>query len=95
MNEPKWKTILNWGAVCTFFLLPLSLFVLQFTIFPDLAQQKADLDYLKAFMTNITLLVFGLAGLRTWETIKANGRPNKLPPLKQVHNDPQSLEEKI
>lgn len=100
MKEPLWKTVLNWGAVLTFFLLPLTVFISQFTIFTDMAAQKDDLDYLKTFMTNITLLVFGLAGLRTWETIKANGKTHANSSSEVEHEqreprEPQQIERKL
>lgn len=76
-HDPYWKIALNWGAVITFFTLPLFVFIGQLTIWPNLEAEKEHLDYLRGFMTNITYLVFGLAGLRTWEQIKANG--NKQP----------------
>jgi hypothetical protein len=87
MKDPIWKTVLNWGAVVAFFSLPVIIFVTQVWIYPSLEDEKMHLDYLRNFMNNITILVFGLAGLRTWESIKANGSQPKQPP-------PQSLESK-
>jgi hypothetical protein len=75
-HEPAWKTALNWGAVLVFFSLPIVLFVTQLWIYPNLEEEKIHLDYLRNFMNNVTILVFGLAGLRTWESIKANGKKN-------------------
>ncbi|HET6887582.1 MAG TPA: hypothetical protein VFH87_06630 [Candidatus Udaeobacter sp.] len=94
MKDPMWKTALNWGAVVTFLTLPL--FILGFQIYnwthPGfvIAIHPERIDKLREFlleyMRNITVLVFGLAGLRTWEQVKQNGNSRKeQPPLKQVH----------
>lgn len=95
MKEPHWKTALNWGAVLVFFSLPIVLFITQLWIYPNLEEEKIHLDYLRNFMNNITILVFGLAGLRTWEQIK-NGKPTKEPepPLKNMH-EPTAIESKM
>lgn len=83
---------MNWGAVVTFLTLPLVLFAFQmyhwthpgWLSVPKLEQEH--IGYLREFMRNITFLVFGLAGLRTWEQVKANGNPKpERPPLKNVH----------
>ncbi|HET6888013.1 MAG TPA: hypothetical protein VFH87_08825, partial [Candidatus Udaeobacter sp.] len=42
-------------------------------------------EFLAEYMRNITVLVFGLAGLRTWEQVKQNGTNRNERPLKQVH----------
>lgn len=80
-QDPLWKTVLNWGAVITFLFLPLLIFSLQlwnwthpgFFVLADPVRVERNLEYLREFMRNITILVFGLAGLRTWENIK-NGK---------------------
>lgn len=100
MKEPVWKTVLNWGTVLIFLAFPIVLFITQLWVYPTLDQEKVHLDYLREFMRNITILIFGLAGLRTWETIRENGRK---PPqqLKNVHAEqkvqqqPKSLEAKL
>ena len=88
MKDPLWKLILNWGAVITFLVLPVLLLSLQMSGW--LTVDKEELDYLREYFRNITILVFGLAGLRTWEAIKANGRPGP-EPLKDVHT-PRTIE---
>jgi len=83
-KEPLWKVILNWGAVSTFLVLPLSIMLLQVyanthpgwwkwheELTPDQRMQR--FTYLYDHMRNLTILVFGLAGLRTWEHI-TNGK---------------------
>jgi hypothetical protein len=86
MNDPLWKTVLHWGAVITFLTFPLVILSIQIyanthpgwwtwndELTPE--QQHQRYQYLSEFMRNVTILVFGLAGLRTWETIK-NGNHN-------------------
>jgi len=86
MKDPLWKTVLNWGTVITFLLLPLAILSLQVyanthsgwwkwqdQLTPE--QQAARYQYLNDFMRNLTMLVFGLAGLRTWESIKNGKKP--------------------
>jgi hypothetical protein len=75
MRDPYWKIALNWGAVLVFFSLPFVIFVTQLWVYPNLDQEKAHLDYLREWMRNVTLLVFGLAGLRTWEQMKRGAPP--------------------
>jgi hypothetical protein len=66
-GEPLWKMVLNWGTVLVFFALPIAAFT--GLLHPE------RLEYLREYMRNITLLVFGLAGLKTWESIKyGNGK---------------------
>ena len=84
-NEPLWKTVLNWGTVILFLTLPLFIMGVQIYINthpdswhwtdPNLTpeQRTQRFQYIYDFMRNLTVLVFGLAGLRTWENIKQNG----------------------
>jgi hypothetical protein len=88
IREPIWRTVLNWTAVITFFVLPAILFVTQIWVYPNLEQEKAHLDYLREFMRNVTFLVFGLAGLKTWEVIKANGREKKQEGRQEAQDQP-------
>jgi len=77
MKEPLWKTILNWGTVIVFLTLPLVVFTLHVyaKTHPGwiLEGREGEFKYVFEFQRNITVLVFGLAGLRTWEGIK-NGK---------------------
>jgi hypothetical protein len=79
MNEPYWKLALNWGAVITFLMLPLVIMVIQLYVLshpmwiPNPEKYAEHFHHLSEFQRNLTVLVFGLAGLRTWETIK-NGK---------------------
>jgi hypothetical protein len=83
MNEPLWKLALNWGAVITFLTLPLLIMVIQLyvlshpTWIPNPEKYADHFKHLSEFQRNLTVLVFGLAGLRTWEAIKSNGVKNE------------------
>ena len=73
MTEPFWRTVLCWIAVVTFFALPLVVFVLQ--VFERLPDPK-ELEWLGNVYKADVALVFGLAGLNSWD--KRNGkRTNK------------------
>jgi hypothetical protein len=79
MNEPLWKLILNFGTVITFLTLPLVLMTIQLYLLshpdaiPNAEHYRDNFKYLSEFQRNLAILVFGLAGLRSWENI-ANGR---------------------
>jgi hypothetical protein len=81
-HEPYWKLALNWGAVITFLTLPLVLMTIQLAILShpnwitDPQRYEKNFGYLADFQRNLALLVFGLAGLRTWEQLK-NGNPRE------------------
>ena len=79
MKEEGWKTFLNWGAVIMFFGMPLLVLVIQLLAltFPDWLSQElpqTEFKYLYEFQRALAILVFGLAGLRTWEHVAANGK---------------------
>src|SRR5262252_7293006 len=88
MKDPLWKTVLNWGTVIVFLTLPIFIMSMQLYVnthpgtwtwveqglTPE--QHNARFQYLYDFIRNVTVLVFGLAGLRTWENIKQNGVNN-------------------
>jgi ABC-type transport system involved in cytochrome bd biosynthesis fused ATPase/permease subunit len=79
-EEPLWKTVLNWGAVILFLTLPLIIMTIQLYILlspkwmPEAAKYREHFKYLGDFLRNLAVLVFGLSGLRTWETVKQNGK---------------------
>lgn len=86
MKEHLWKTVLNWGTVIFFFLLPISCFIIHLYALthqgwlgpPISGEEKYDFSYVQNLQRDITFLVFGLAGLRTWEAIKnGNGKPKE------------------
>ncbi len=88
MKDPLWKTVLNWGTVVTFLTLPLIVFIMQLYMRAHTGTfdttHPEHFKYLLDFQRNITVLVFGLAGLKTWENIKENGRKEPETPLKKV-----------
>jgi hypothetical protein len=88
-KDPLWKTVLNWGTVVTFLSLPLVVFIVQMwaRTHPGwmTTENPQHFHYILDFQRNITILVFGLAGLKTWENVKQNGKNNEKPQLKQVH----------
>jgi hypothetical protein len=81
-KEPTWKLFLNWGVVVTFLSLPLVLMTIQLYIIahpdviPDPTKYRDHFKYLIEFQRNLAILVFGLAGLRTWEQIRNGNHSN-------------------
>jgi hypothetical protein len=78
-NEPKWRTALNWGAVITFFTAPLVVFILQITSqefsWLHFQEHMSEFKWLGNFYLSVTGLVFGLAGLNSFDRYnKANGK---------------------
>jgi hypothetical protein len=73
-HEPYWKLALNWGAVVTFLTLPLIIMTIQLAILShpdwiaDPKQYEKNFNYLLEFQRNLAILVFGLAGLRSFES---------------------------
>jgi hypothetical protein len=81
--EPRWRTALNWGSVITFFSLPLVLFTLHILnlLFPaalPLSGHGKEFSYILDFSKNITFLIFGLAGLNSFDRYKQNGAASSL-----------------
>jgi len=81
MKEEPWKTFLNWGAVVMFFGMPLLVMLIQLLAlaFPDVLSKElpqSEFKYLYEFQRALAILVFGLAGLRTWEHV-SNGKQKK------------------
>ncbi len=75
-GEPLWRVFLNWGTVIAFFAIPLTLFCVQFyaRTHPGWFNEEhpEHFKYIADYQRNLTILVFGLAGLKTWENIKNN-----------------------
>ena len=73
MNEPRWRTVLNWSAVITFFVSPLVVFVLHVISEEPLItwfhfnEHIKEYRYLDRFYELNAALVFGLAGLHSWD----------------------------
>jgi hypothetical protein len=84
MKDEPWRIFLNWGAVIMFFSMPLLVLVIQLAAlqFPNWLSKElpqTEFKYLYEFQRALAVLVFGLAGLRTWEHISNNGL-SKTPP---------------
>jgi hypothetical protein len=81
--EPKWRTVLCWGAVVTFLCLPLTIFVMSVASqefgFTRFHEHIRDYKFLGSFYQSITALAFGLSGLRSVdkyvETKNGNHKP--------------------
>lgn len=67
--EPRWRIALCWIAVITFFALPLLVFIFQ--VFARLPDPK-EMEWLGNVYKADAALVFGLAGLNSWD--KRNGK---------------------
>lgn len=85
MREPRWRTVLCWGAVLTFFTVPMAgLGILMMADYwPNIRNHLAEYKFIGPFFQSVTALVFGLAGLNTTEkyfTEKANGKPPRKTP---------------
>jgi len=73
---PPWRKFLCWAAVLTFFLFPMTFFVLEMLSFltplHNLSEQElANFKWMREYMMMLAGLVFGLAGLNSWD--KRNG----------------------
>lgn len=93
MNEPRWRQILCWGAVTMFFGLPLGVFILHFAAIEFGWQFDNRIEEFAGIMPvyqTITGLVFGLAGLNSWD--KYNGRKRKNEPVEKVPGMPEAGE---
>jgi hypothetical protein len=71
MKEPLWRRVLCWGAVVTFLTLPLFVFVLVFIstefTWAHFDEHISHYKFLAPFYQSVTALIFGLAGLNTFD----------------------------
>ena len=83
MKEPLWRSVLCWGAVVTFLTLPLLLFVLVFLSgelgLAHFNQHLSDYRFLAPYFQSVTAVIFGLAGLNSFDrrTTTGRGEPQK------------------
>jgi hypothetical protein len=86
MSEPLWRKILCWGAMTSFFLLPFVAFiVVVYSVTLGAGLTDTEVQNFKAFssyQTTLAALVFGLAGLNSWDKKIANGQTDN----KQTEN---------
>ena len=70
-DEPQWRRILNWGCVISFFTFPIIFFTLQVLAaeIPNFHFEEQIKQYLwtREYFRLIALLVFGMAGLNSWD----------------------------
>jgi hypothetical protein len=84
MKEPLWRSVLCWGAVITYLTLPLLTFVLVFISdefsWPHFNEHLREYKFLTPYFESVTALIFGLAGLNTFDrhSIRSEGsqKPN-------------------
>jgi hypothetical protein len=76
MNEPLWRKALCWGAVGSFFGLPILVWIVQIAAIQSpwlrLEEHTDEFKYLEGYHAILAALVFGLAGLNSWD--KRNGK---------------------
>lgn len=69
--EPQWRLVLCWGAVLTFLTAPLVIFILllisQEGGWLHFNQHIGEYKWMAAFYQSVTGLVFGLAGLHSFD----------------------------
>jgi hypothetical protein len=89
LMEPRWRTMLNWVAVITFFTMPFVVFWLRFFSIQyhwEIEKHWGEFKGLGSVFQTITALVFGLSGLRSfdkaWETKHNNNKPKDEPKAK-------------
>lgn len=80
-EEPTWKTVLNWSVIVMFITMPVVVMIIQLYALSHPSWLSAELPqqefkYLYEYQRALAVLVFGLAGLRTWE-ITHNGKQKK------------------
>lgn len=72
--DPLWRQVLCWGAVLTFLTLPLVVFVLTVLSYEiewlHFEQHLGEYKFLIGYFQTVTALVFGLAGLNTFDRTK-------------------------
>jgi hypothetical protein len=82
-GEPRWRILLNWSAVITFFTVPLISFLLHLMAivnpgwFNLTGHTPGEFKYMQELERNVTILVFGLAGLHSWEQTRSETKDEK------------------
>jgi hypothetical protein len=84
MEEPAWRRVLCWGSVILFLSLPPTILILRLvsdSYHLRWAESIESAKYVVPYFTSLTGLVFGLAGLNTWDRL--NGKhPEKAKDVK-------------
>jgi hypothetical protein len=89
MKEPRWRTVLCWGAIVTFFTVPMAGLGILFIAdqFPSIRNHLTEYKFIGPFFQSVTALVFGLAGLNSADRYveQKNGKlPSKKTPI-EIH----------
>ena len=93
MNEPRWKTVLCWGAIVAYLTVPLityALIVIAVEV-PEfhLNEHLKDFAGLGQWFQTLTALIFGLAGLHSFDRFveQKNGKKDEQQLPKSKRND--------
>jgi hypothetical protein len=78
-KEPRWRTTLCWGSVILYLTIPPIILMIRLLSdhFPDFhwAESLSQAKFMIPYFTSLTALVFGLAGLNTFDRKMGNGPP--------------------
>lgn len=77
-DEPRWKVLLCWGAVIAYLTVPMITYALIVISIETpsfhINEHLKDFAGLGQWFQALTALIFGLAGLNTWDkTVRYNG----------------------
>lgn len=84
ITEPLWRTVLCWTALVTFFALPFIVFVCQVL---EHLPAPSELEWLGNVYKADVALVFGLAGLNSWDKRNGKMHPKKREATKREEAD--------
>ena len=92
MSEPRWRVVLCWGAVFTFFTVPLvGITLLLLADKLQIRDHLSEYKFIGPFFQSVTALVFGLSGLRSLdkyvETKNGGARNEKPSQIKTLENN--------
>lgn len=84
-DEPRWRKVLCWGAVLMFFSLPAIVFLLHFTAVEMGWQFDNRIEEFRGITPvyeTVTALVFGLAGLNSFDRFFNDRKNHKTEKIK-------------
>jgi hypothetical protein len=78
-KEPLWRQVLCWAAVISFFAIPTGFYFMQVICMLVPAWQITDAElkhfqWLGNYLRTLATLVFGLAGLNSFDSWKGGGK---------------------
>ena len=99
-REPRWRTLLCWGSVILYLTLPITILSVRLLSdhFPEYhwAESLSEAKFMVPYFTSLTALVFGLAGLNTFDRKTGNGSPkSEEKPNKEVKPEEKSKKDPI